>query len=312
MVIERAWLFWVCEEYTPTGDLNWGYFNSNYITGTQIAWDCDNCWDPVDKSTLYYRDVTAYVAGNGTYSLSGFPYPGGYMAYEGADGATLLIIYCDPQGNLPKKTISVYTGAVELMDCGPQQTSWNQTGFTATNPVTNARYAISVANTQMGSSNYFYLNSTFMGYMYGLDHPGPTWDHWQGDATALVPGGSTSVNWIVSSSGTDCIEPVLSVISVTSTDALTSDCSLGGDESAPPPNNGLFLLSGIAGRGGTIKLLSAGATGTEFLLVSATGSVIKSLVVPSEGEFTVSVRDLGPGVYTIVWAGAGRGSFVIR
>ncbi len=120
--------------------------------------------------------------------------------------------------------------------------------------------------------------------------------------------------WRVSSDGNDCIEPVLSVISVTSTDALTSDCSLGGDETASLPNQerGLFLLSGLAGRDGAIRLLSVGAAGTEFLLVSATGSVARALRVPSDGEFSVSVGDLRPGVYALVWAGAGRGVFVIR
>ncbi|MEO0181829.1 MAG: hypothetical protein ABIM74_10195 [candidate division WOR-3 bacterium] len=312
MVIERAWLVWVCEEYWPTGDLNWGYFNGNYITGTQIAYDCDNCWDPVDMSTLYYADVLPYITGNGTYNLMGFPYPGGFQPNEGAEGATLLIIYCDPHGAMPQKTISVYTGAVELLDCGPQETSWDQYGFTATNPVTSAKYAISVANTQMGSYNFFTLNGNFMGYMYGEDHPGPAWDHWYGDATSLIPGGSTSVNWRVVSDGSDCIEPVLSVISVTSTDALTSDCSLGGGESLSVPDKGLFLLSGTVGRDGTMRLLSEGAAGTGFYIVSATGSVVKTGRVPSEGEFRFSVRDLKPGVYSLVWAGIGKGVFVIR
>ena len=313
MVVERAGLFWVCEEYWPTGDLNWGYFNGNYITGIQLAYDCDNCWDPVDMSTLYYADVTPYVSGNGTYNLTGFPYPGGFYPVEGADGATLVIIYCDPQGNLPKKTISIYAGAVELMDCGPLSTWWTQTGFTATDPVTDAKYAISVANTQMGSYNYFYLNNTFMGYMYGLDHPGPAWDHWYGDATSLIPGGSTSVEWYVSSDGGDCIEPVLSIISVTSTDALTSDCSaLGGEEQEPSQESGLFLLSSVSGKDRLVRLLSVGAAGTEFLLVSATGSVVKRCVVPQDGEFSLSLSDVNPGVYTLVWAGKGRGRFLVR
>lgn len=313
MVIERAGLFWVCEEYAPTGDLNWGYFNGNYITGTQLAYDCDNCWDPIDMSTLYYADVTPYVSGNGTYNLTGFPYPGGFAPVEGADGATLVIIYCDPQGSLPKKTISIYAGAVELVDCGPEGTSWLQTGFTATNPVTNAKYAISVANTQMGSSNYFYLNGNLMGYMYGEDHPGPAWDHWYGDATALIPGGSTSVSWEVYSSGIDCIEPVLSIVSVTSTDALTSDCSsLGSEEREPGRERGLFLLSSLPGKDRAIRLLSVGASGTEFLVVNATGSVVKEGVVPQDGEFRFSLRDIAPGVYALVWDGKGRGSFLVR
>ncbi len=191
---------------------------------------------------LWVADVTQFVSGDGTYTLSGFPYAGGFQAYETADGASLIVLWCDPSHQEAVRTVSIYTGAVELLDddCGEiTSVTWDHGSFHADNDFQgrwSAKYAIAVANTQQGYQNVFYLNGNFMGYMQGQSHPGPAWDHWEGDVSSGygISPGTDHVTWQVSSDGADCIEPVLSVISVTTSDPVTDTVcgALGCSESA--------------------------------------------------------------------------------
>jgi len=96
--------------YQDNGGGHTGNFNGNPISGTSLGSDCTSCWG-TSSTSLYYADVTPYVTGNGTYSLSGFDALACSSGDHGAEGATLVVIYCDPSE--PKRAVTIYTGVGE-------------------------------------------------------------------------------------------------------------------------------------------------------------------------------------------------------
>ncbi len=230
-----AYLFY---SYQDNGGGHTGNFNGNPISGTFLGSDCTSCWG-TSSTSLYYADVTPYVTGNGTYSLSGFDALACASGDHGAEGATLVVIYCDPSE--PKRAITIYTGVWETY-CSGWSYNWDHTGFTATSPVTSAKYSVSIGNGQNfgeSSTEYVRINgNTVATDVDGSVPPsggpcgnGSLWDHFQGDATAFIPSSATSVNFRVdNNAASDCWHPVLSVLSLTVTDSITQTCSAGYDD----------------------------------------------------------------------------------
>lgn len=231
--IVRAFLFWVEED---NNDASSGNFNGNPISGIKIAEDCTSCWG-TQRNALFYRDVTPFVTGNGTYSLSGFPALECAFGSDGSEGATLVVIWC--RNSEPVRTITIYTGDVETpaSACMFSDYSWTHMNFTASNPVLDARYLVLVGNGQnFGESpnEFVYLNNnvitnTINGTTVAGSGPcgnGSLWDAFGGSATNWIPANSTSATFRVNNvAAWDCWHPVVSVLSVTSVDAITHNCA---------------------------------------------------------------------------------------
>jgi gliding motility-associated-like protein len=101
---------------------------------TMIGQDQDKCWGYTGTFT-YRADVTALIAGNGNYIVSGLP-TNPPVAGNDMDGATLIVIWSDPtqtwQGD-----IVIWDGCVVINGGSTTQT---MTGFTAcTGTTSNAR-----------------------------------------------------------------------------------------------------------------------------------------------------------------------------
>jgi len=229
--VVKAYLFWVDEDNDNASS---GKFNGNNITGIKIAEDCTSCWG-TSRNALFYADVTPYVTGNGTYTLSNFPPLGCYFGSDGTEGATLIVIWCN--NSEPVRTITIYTGDVETPAsiCTYSSYSWTHQNFTASNPVLEAKYSISIGNGQnFGESpaEYVYLNGyTITNTINGSTGPngvcgnGSLWDHFTGNNTAWIAPNSTSATFSVNNvAGWDCWHPVVSVLSVSSVDPITHTC----------------------------------------------------------------------------------------
>lgn len=117
--IERAYLYWATFG-EPDAELS---FEGNATTGTLIGSSANTCWGELphfDYTTalnrVYRADVTSRVAGNDSYTLTGFP---SASATGDSQGASLVVVYTDDT-EMQRGEVSIYDGAV-TMD--------NDTGF---------------------------------------------------------------------------------------------------------------------------------------------------------------------------------------
>lgn len=131
-----AYLFWTGQTNVLNQFAN-VKFAGNPVTGTVIAYDCSDCRG-TNYNSLYACNVTAYITGNGSYLVNGFQSLGNYV--PGVNGFTLVVVYCD-ENPTTIRTVSIWTGDIDLQDCGPPDTFWIQTGFQATHPIVDARAA---------------------------------------------------------------------------------------------------------------------------------------------------------------------------
>ncbi len=221
-----AYLFWHAQTYTSDQYASIT-FNGNPITGNVGGTDCTDCWPPAESSALYWADVTQFVSGNGTYTVSGYKALG--PDAPGVNGFSLVVIYCDSLMT-QRRAVSVWIGDVDLTGCGPDSYSWTQSGFTASNPITSAKATLVISECQDGSLNSAYFNGNFLKYFDG-NPPQEHYGWWDGDVSAWMSGGDTQVSWSVSTDGSDCIAPIITVLSVSTDEPESYSCALGVKES---------------------------------------------------------------------------------
>ncbi|MCS7244730.1 MAG: hypothetical protein RMJ38_01200 [candidate division WOR-3 bacterium] len=294
--IVKAFLFWVEEDNDNASS---GNFNGNPISGIKIAEDCTACWG-TQRNALFYRDVTPFIAGNGTYNLSGFTALQCEPSSDGPEGATLVVVWC--RNSEPVRTITIYTGDVEtpITACLFSDYSWTHTNFTASNPVLDARYLVLVGNGQnFGefANEYVYLNNNVItNTINGTTVPGngpcengSLWDAFGGNATSWIPANSTSATFRVNNvAAIDCWHPVVSVLSVTSVDAITHDCvtQISIDEQKDKP---YIKISN--------KLLEI-SSNYDFEILSINGTKLFSY---KSGNYRISLKS---GVYILKYKNA--------
>ncbi|MGC8894951.1 MAG: hypothetical protein ACP5QG_08925 [candidate division WOR-3 bacterium] len=210
------------------------------------------------------------------------------------------------------RTISIWTGDIDLHGCGPESTTWIQTGFQATNPIGDAKAALTISECQDGYNSYANFNGNFVAYFNGTN-PGNHYGHWEGNPAAWMAGGATQATWYVwrytDGSVADCIAPVISVISVTSTENETYNCVLEAEEgqSVLPGKPkiirvvpGGIMLSGIPGSSVNLALYdptgrSEGYTRIDF---SRSG---ESFVPARTGIWFLVTEGFGPVGKAVVW-----------
>jgi hypothetical protein len=141
-VIKAAYLYW----HGPTNSIDptinaHGFFNNNPITGTNIGFSSDNCWQ-FTNSQAYRADVTSLVTGDGSYVLTGFG-SGLFFNQTNAttNGASLIIFYDDgnPSNN---RDVFILNGNDSNIP-----NSYDADGWTAT--ITNLNYSVGTANLQL-------------------------------------------------------------------------------------------------------------------------------------------------------------------
>ncbi|MEO0249915.1 MAG: DUF3344 domain-containing protein [candidate division WOR-3 bacterium] len=307
--VVAAYLFWTGQTNVLNQFANIS-FAGNPITGTVIAYDCSDCWG-TSYNSLYACNVTAYITGNGSYVVSGFQSLGNSV--PGVNGFTLIVVYCDANP-ATIRTVSIWTGDIDLQGCGPDDTSWVQSGFQATNPITDARAALTISECQDGYNSYARFNGNFVAYFNGTN-PGNHYGHWEGNCAAWMTGGATQATWYVmryaegDSFPADCIAPVVSVISVTSTENETYNCVLEMEEGRPAlPGKpqivsivpGGIILSGTPGSSAGITLYdpTGRSEGYSTIIFSRSG---EGFIPAQTGVWFLVAERFGPIGKAVVW-----------
>jgi gliding motility-associated-like protein len=159
---------------------------------TMIGQDVDKCWG-YQGSYTYRADVTALIAGNGNYMISGFPVdPSAALHSNDVDGATMMVIWSDPtqtwQGD-----IVIWDGSTVINGGTTTQTINNFTACSGT--VNNARAFMAEGDLQ-GIGSQLTLNGVFPITCV------EDWWNWIDVPTTVTPGQTTSA--FGNSSGGDC------------------------------------------------------------------------------------------------------------
>jgi hypothetical protein len=103
-------------------------FNGQSVTGTNIGTASDNCWG-FTNSQSYRADVTSFVTGNGSYSLSNFVKPdanspNGTLA--DINGVALIVFYNDAN-SANDRNVVIWNGNDSNVAFGTDPQGWDET-----------------------------------------------------------------------------------------------------------------------------------------------------------------------------------------
>src|SRR5262249_28941088 len=161
-------------------------FNGTPITGTRIGSGRDTCWGRANSFT-YRSDVTPFVAGNGTYTLTGVAINGAILA----EGASLVVVYQVPGD--PFKTVVLADGNVVFPGVSSGTTSF--AGFTAATPVSaKTTFMVGDGQIQFGATPVSFTGSLGTLAIPNLfpSNDGPLWDTATFNVSPVVGGGSSN------------------------------------------------------------------------------------------------------------------------
>ncbi len=311
--------------YAVIGDVSHPEMSLNGVpvSAVEVASAPSPCWGEANIYT-YIADVTDIVRaqGDGTYTLSDYYCPPGDPSPGGAEGATLVAIYCEPEyDTATAREISIYLGAYTL-DQGEECDTWGDvvdldtllwdaTGFSATNPVTSAKLTVLFADGQdywngnCGQEIVRFNGYTLRSGVNGLPGgDGFLWDavHVE-DASSMVPGGSSSasnyfeVKWDESGCNgcVDCVTLVGEVFSVSTTKPETYDClALDSPEGCAARPVEFYAA------GNRVFLRLPRPEKASISVYSADGRLVKVLFRGLTKEGAWELRGLSPGVYRLL------------
>lgn len=255
-----------------------------------IGQDQDKCW--TYPGTYSYRaDVTSAITGNGTYILSGFP-TNPPTAQNDIDGATLFIIYSDPQ--------ATYTGTLDIWDgCAVGiGTTMMQTinNFNACMVGSNAKAFVMVGDLQNIPGTQFSLNGGAP-FTYAFE------DWWNLiEVPTTVSAGQTTADFQVIANG-DCYNfEAMGLYYQTTCQACipsaTYTVTCASTASACTASNGTATATVTGGNG-------------PFSFTWSNGDTTQTATNVGPGTYTVTITD-GSGctsIDTVVVMGVGALSF---
>ncbi|HEU4717249.1 MAG TPA: SprB repeat-containing protein, partial [Bacteroidia bacterium] len=291
---------------------------------TVIGTGPDKCWGYTGSYT-YYADVTSAITGNGNYMISNV-LTNPPNAGEDMDGATLLIVYCDPMGAY-QGTIVIDDGAIEISG---GVANYDMTYPAVCGATQNAQAFCCVGDIQMPVASLT-LNGTNAPF---------TWDWWNYVSVGTtVSIGQTTSNFNLNTPN-DCFNfcvaglyyqtttcatcqpsPTTLALTPTSTQASCSACD--GTASVTPNPSGPYNYSWLPG-GQTSQTATNLCSGSYTVTVSANCILSTATVTVSnpanlaataaqtnvscnagsDGTATVSPSG-GTGPYTYSWSPSG-------
>jgi hypothetical protein len=177
--VYRAFLYWA-----TLGSVN--TYTSPTLAGQAVAGDLigtsgDTCWG-VQHNFVYRADVTAMVAGNGTYTIAGLP--SDLLRGNDSQGASLVVVYTD--NSQPLRTVLINDGAVTL-DFSIQAYTDKFEEFDPDSPVSEAKvtYLVGDGQAMWDAGNVSFNGSPIAsGIFSGID--GNYWGTHTFDVTSLV------------------------------------------------------------------------------------------------------------------------------
>jgi len=184
-------------------------FNGNTITGSNVGRSDNNCWGFL-LSHAYVADVTAYVSGNGTYTLTNF-----LKADADVNGVSLLVFYND--GNAANnRDVVVFAG-----NDSSESNLYDPDGWSASLAGINFAGGTAQLMLIVGDGQSFYdfgvaVNGTpywpsashnFEGDTFGIcvDNNGCLWDHSQVDISSELVLGPNTLTLASIGDGSDCL-----------------------------------------------------------------------------------------------------------
>jgi hypothetical protein len=264
--IRKAMLFWSvltnsAEAANPGMNIA---FNGNPITGVKIGFVAGEspCF-PQANTMGWKADVTSLVAGNGAYTVGGFPGGNAITGANFTEGATLAVLYDDKSSTL--RRLVEYEG-MAVTNSGGEVVSQALMGFTAGGAPVQATWYPVTGNGQAAADTLGFgslnLGSTILDGSTAAKAAGTCsytdsgttecyWDDDNVNVSAAFVGGETSVTVVggVPEAGGDCHSWLAMQLIVTTPPAQFQDfCAAGGayaDAQCPPggtyKNHGAYL-----------------------------------------------------------------------
>jgi hypothetical protein len=206
----RAFLYWGMLDDGESPTLHVMNFDGHQVNGTLLGSGPDTCWGR-QSSFSYRADVTPFVGGNGTYTLTNFATGGNILP----DGASLVVVF--QAAGLPSKTVMLADGNVSIPS-GVGNSTFSFSGFSATAPVA-ATTTFMVGDGQ--AAQFGPVPVTFTGSNGTLSLPGlfsanngPLWDTDTFNVSSAVKA-STAPDSVSISTGGDCVLWTAQAFSVT-------------------------------------------------------------------------------------------------
>lgn len=253
--VAEAYLYWSILGDAALSTYARGTFGGSPIIGTMVGAGAGPCWEPTN-GWAYRANVTNFVAGNGTYALTGFassrtdgadPFTTTAVAPL-AEGASLVVIY--EKSTYPLTQVVIANGYG--MTSGGVMTKSMPFGFAASNPVGEIKTTFIGGDGQMNATEpYTKVNGVNFAIpdWDGTDPPLPRYSQgnlWDTDTVSIgryVLPGQTSATLAVDG-GPDCLVWVAQVMSAayygqvdTDGDKLLDGWEANGLDS---DNNGTF------------------------------------------------------------------------
>jgi ferredoxin len=192
--VHKAFLYWAVIGGTDTT----ATLNANAVTGALIGTAGDTCWS-LTNNNVYRSDVTAFVAGNGSYTVSGLP-----SATAGADtqGVSLVVVYKD-DASPNKSTVVIQDGAIAASASGTVM-SGTFSGFTVPANRAAASFRVMVGDGQSFDDGAVVFNGLNLGINQFQATDGNYWDDNTYGVLSVVTSGLTSAPYSVTT-GSDCL-----------------------------------------------------------------------------------------------------------
>jgi hypothetical protein len=186
--------------------------NGTPLTGTLYGTAPDTCWGQPAGNFAYRADITAMVAGNGTYTLTGYPSQG-----SGIDGqgASIIVVFDDPT-DTRDNLVTIYDGSVPLASSGVAATT-TLSGFTIAAGFDNATLLNVVADGQPFEDALYFEGSPVNVLDAFPGSNGTYWDTRFDDVTSLITVPATEVETRVVGTS-DCIAWAVNALVVTDVD----------------------------------------------------------------------------------------------
>lgn len=218
-LVSHAYLYWGV--LGTTGAFEFPSINGDVAEGEVIGISENVCWPPPHLGLEFYSfnyraDVTEFITGNGTYTISGLP--SDLNLGNDSQGASLVVIYSEPLMNT-LRTIIINHGAVTL---DTEVNSYVDTieGFETSDPLMEAEVTYIVADGQdIWETGDVVFNEVPIAFDVFRGTDGDYWDTLTFDVTETNPISPTTTQLDnvhpLNGPTPDCIAWVATVFSVT-------------------------------------------------------------------------------------------------
>jgi hypothetical protein len=213
--VRYALLYWGMLDNREGQSLNHLSFDGTPIMGARVGSGPDTCWNRMN-SFVYRADVTPFVTGNGTYTLTGVAAGGSVLA----QGASLVVLY-ERVGD-PERTVILYDGDIVFTPLSRSSPSTTLTGFLTASP-TSAKTTFVVGDGQSAFSEVASFTGSAGTVTFTDPFAGSDGDFWDTDTFSVSSqvGAASDVGTAAVGFRVDCLMWTAQVFSVATNSPAT-------------------------------------------------------------------------------------------